>query len=225
MVSLFKYIWLDSFLIYNRLFYWELRSGVLCYKFLHTQTCIIEASTIFRIWCYFCRLQICRLILTTFHFERFLWRSPFVSDIYIRLSRYTRKIFDEVNYWGKRLSRFFFFIPSLLFFTLPYPPFCPQAFYLLWGWKEPHVDWFAEWWRFSFPWYKRGRVSISVRSRESTAGVGKSPAGVAVHVDATWYMRVAATSKLKGNATALLITDRLEACSITAYWLWLETGF
>ena len=39
--------------------------------------------------------------------------------------------------------------------------------------------------------------------------------GMVVHVDVTWYMRVAATSKPKGNKPALLITDIFEACGIT----------
>lgn len=49
MVSLFKYIWLDSFLIYNRLYY-SIKNYDLEYfaieKLLHTQTCIKEVPTI-----------------------------------------------------------------------------------------------------------------------------------------------------------------------------------
>lgn len=48
-------------------------------------------------------------------------------------------------------------------------------------------------------------------------GIEGSQAGVVVHVDATWYMRVAAMFKPKGNVPALLIIDMLEACNVTVY--------
>lgn len=58
-----------------------------------------------------------------------------------------------------------------------------------------------------------GERAVWERGKED----GREGDGVRVHVGATWYMRVAATtSKPKGNTSALLITDTPEVQHIRA---------
>jgi len=125
--------------------------------------------------------------LTILAFNAILDFVKYSSSFYLNptFSRKNPTVFDlhknchplAKNFWWSKLLwkapfpifYFSFFIPS--FFPYLALSALLSTFYLLWNWKEPHADWSAEWWRLSFPWYKRGRVSIPVRSREPTVGI------------------------------------------------------
>lgn len=135
---------------------------------------------------------------------------------------HSRKIFSGVNCWGKLLSwyfiLFFFFSPFSLSLALPYPSSVRKLF-ICFGVEKGHTP-------IGSPSdggsLFRGIKGVGFQFQfdranqrwESEDGRGK--ARVAVHFDATWYMRVAATSKPKGITSALLISDMLEVHYITA---------
>lgn len=127
------------------------------------------------------------------------------------------KILSGLNCWGKLLS-WYFILFFYSFFSSPLTCLIRSlsaSFLFAFELKRATRRLVRQVMAVLSSWYKRGRVSIPIRSREPTTGVegwkGKGEGGCA-----TWYMRIASTSKPKGNTSALLISDMLEVPYITA---------